>query len=109
MFLSIIGTILYTSPLLLNRYSTDFTDKINFSSGNWGAWRGGLQQGLETPILGIGPSGTRFSCQKLSKKEHWLPGKNYCGNHPHNFYVQLFAETGFLGLIIGPVYLLVSY
>ena len=101
LFLSIIGTILYTSPLLLNRYSTDFIDKINFSSGNWGAWRGGLQQGLETPILGIGPSGTRLSCQKLSKKEHWLPGKNYCGNHPHNFYVQLFAETGLLGLIIG--------
>ena len=31
----------------------------------------------------------------------WLPGKNYCGNHPHNFYIQLFAETGIIGLILG--------
>ena len=21
---------------------------------------------------------------------------NYCGNHPHNYYIQLFAETGIL-------------
>ena len=26
---------------------------------------------------------------------------NYCGNHPHNFYVQLFAEAGIIGLIFG--------
>ena len=97
MFFSTIGIITINNPLMLNRYTTDFIDKINFTSGNWGAWRGGLQQGLETPFIGIGPSGTRFSCVKLSEKEHWLPGKNYCGNHPHNFYVQLFAETGILG------------
>ena len=30
-----------------------------------------------------------------------LPGKNHCGNHPHNFYIQLFAETGILGLTFG--------
>ena len=30
-----------------------------------------------------------------------MPGKNYCGNHPHNFYIQLFAETGIIGLIFG--------
>ena len=30
----------------------------------------------------------------------WLPGKNYCGNHPHNFYIQIFAETGLIGLIL---------
>ena len=29
----------------------------------------------------------------------WLPGKNYCGNHPHNFYFQLFSDTGLIGLI----------
>ncbi|MDC1296315.1 O-antigen ligase family protein [Pseudomonadota bacterium] len=99
--ISTIGIILHKNPILLNRYSTDFIDKINFTSGNWGAWRGGIQQGLESPIIGIGPSGTRFSCIELSQKKHWLPGENYCGNHPHNFYVQLFAETGLLGLTFG--------
>jgi len=101
LFITIIGTIVGNNAWLLDRYSTDFVDKMNFTSGNWGAWRGGIQQGLEKPFIGIGPSGTRFSCVELSKKEHWLPGKNYCGNHPHNFYVQLFGETGVLGLIFG--------
>ena len=101
LFFSTIAIITINNPLMLYRYTTDFVDKINFDSGNWGAWRGGLQQGLETPFIGIGPSGTRFSCVTLSEKKHWLPGKNYCGNHPHNFYVQLFAETGSLGLLVG--------
>ena len=49
------------------------------------------------PFLGIGPSGTRHNCKYLNEKDvNWLPGRNYCGNHPHNFYVQLFAETGIL-------------
>ena len=68
----------------------------------WGAWRGGIQQTLKNPIIGIGPSGTRKTCSKLNAEfPKWLPGKNYCGNHPHNFYIQLSAETGFIGLIIG--------
>ena len=37
----------------------------------------------------------------LEKETSWFPGKNYCGNHPHNFYIQLFAETGVVGLIFG--------
>ena len=77
---------------------------INVSENNpwWGSWRGGIQQGILTPIKGIGPSGTRNTCKYLDTKlPEWLPGKNYCGNHPHNFYVQLFAETGVIGLILG--------
>ena len=74
---------------------------FNFKDENpyWGAWRGGIQQGLTTPIFGIGANGTRKTCKDLPP--HWLPGKNYCGNHPHNFYVQLFAETGLVGLLFG--------
>ncbi len=101
LFFSTIGILTINNSLMFYRYTTDLIDKINFASGNWGAWRGGLQQGLETPFIGIGPSGTRFSCIKLSEIKHWLPGENYCGNHPHNFYVQLFAETGILGLLVG--------
>ena len=68
----------------------------------WGAWRGGIQQALITPVKGIGPSGTRKSCTNLNTNlPDWLPGKNFCGNHPHNFYIQLFAEAGVIGLIFG--------
>ena len=68
----------------------------------WGSWRGGIQQGLITPVIGIGPSGTRNTCANLDTNlPAWLPGYNYCGNHPHNFYIQLFAEVGAIGLLFG--------
>ena len=83
---------------------SSLNDESKITNPYWGAWRGGIQQGLKTPIKGIGPSGTRKTCQHLNNNDfEWLPGKNYCGNHPHNFYVQLFAETGIIGLMIGMV------
>jgi O-antigen ligase len=92
-------------PDLTNRFGKQFLKQIpivNFDTGYWGAWRGGIQQGLLNPIKGIGPSGTRNTCANLDTNlPEWLPGKNYCGNHPHNFYVQLFAEVGTVGLILG--------
>lgn len=94
-------------PDLSNRYGAQFVNSIpitNTSDDNthWGAWRGGIQQGLINPIKGIGPSGTRNTCANLDTNlPKWLPGKNYCGNHPHNFYIQLFAEVGVIGLFIG--------
>ena len=101
--------VLVVRPDLGNRFGREFINHIplvNTSQENpyWGAWRGGIQQGLLAPMKGIGPSGTRNSCQNLDTSlPEWLPGKNYCGNHPHNFYIQLFAETGFVGLIFGLV------
>mgnify|MGYP001221046698 CR=1 FL=1 len=94
-------------PDLTSRFGKDFIRQIpltNTADTNpyWGSWRGGIQQAILTPIKGIGPSGTRKTCQNLDTNlPHWLHGKNYCGNHPHNFYIQLFAETGIIGLIIG--------
>ena len=94
-------------PDLSDRFGKQLINAIpltNTSDNNpyWGAWRGGIQQGLLKPIKGIGPSGTRNTCATLDTSlPKWLPGKNYCGNHPHNFYVQLFAETGIVGLLIG--------
>lgn len=94
-------------PDLGQRFNKHFFEHIPFFNTNdkntyWGAWRGGIQQGLTTPFIGIGPSGTRKTCKNLDEKLFPnLPGKNYCGNHPHNFYIQLFAETGFIGLLIG--------
>ena len=94
-------------PDLSDRFGKQFLKSIpivNFETPYWGSWRGGIQQGLLTPIKGIGPSGTRNTCKILpSSLPNWLPGKNYCGNHPHNFYVQLFAEVGIIGLIFGCV------
>ena len=100
-------TVFVSRPDLGNNFTSNFVKQIpivNTDTGYWGSWRGGIQQALITPIKGIGPSGTRKTCKNLDTKlPSWLPGKNYCGNHPHNFYIQLFAETGIIGLIIGCV------
>ena len=96
----------WNSTVIIKSNDVDIVNIQNKTKTNpyWGAWRGGIQQALTTPIKGIGPSGTRKTCQDLEKEGfEWLPGKNYCGNHPHNFYIQLFAETGIIGLTIGIV------
>ena len=48
---------------------------------------------LNKPILGHGPKSFRIKCDDF---------KNYdigCNMHPHNTYLQLLSETGFLGFI----------
>ena len=109
LFIEILAVfVLFVSrPDLSSKYGANFLSSIpltNTSDDNsyWGAWRGGIQQGLTNPIKGVGPSGTRKTCANLDTKlPKWLPGRNYCGNHPHNFYIQLFAEVGVIGLLLG--------
>ena len=103
-FLAVMAVFLIR-PDLGNNFTNNFVKQIpivNTDTGYWGSWRGGIQQGLMTPFKGIGPSGTRNTCSSLDTTQpEWLPGENYCGNHPHNIYVQLFAEVGIIGLILG--------
>ena len=48
---------------------------------------------LDNPILGIGPA----MFEELCKKDiYFFDGG--CASHPHNFYIQLLAETGIVGL-----------
>ena len=48
---------------------------------------------LDKPILGHGPKMFRVIC----KDEKYAVGTLPCMTHPHNFYVQLLAETGIIG------------
>ena len=112
LFLIVIIITSITNPKTLNRYTDNFLNRIpiiNYSEKNtyWGAWRTGIHQGIKNPFFGVGPSGTRYMCKKLENEPvKWLPGKNFCGNHPHNFYLQLFGETGLFGLILGTLMIL---
>ena len=49
----------------------------------------------DKPILGHGPKMFRVNC--MDKK--YAVGITPCMNHPHNFYVQLLAETGIIGFL----------
>ena len=104
--LLILTSLLGFNKTYYDRYVTHFFKSIpivNTSNDNsyWGAWRSGIQQGLIKPVIGLGPSSSRKHCKILPEKGiDWLPGKNYCGNHPHNYYIQIFAETGLVGLTL---------
>jgi O-antigen ligase len=48
---------------------------------------------LDKPIFGHGPKMFRVIC----KNKKYAEGIHSCDIHPHNFYVQLLAETGIIG------------
>ena len=48
---------------------------------------------LDKPLAGHGPKMFRVIC----KDEKYAVGITPCMTHPHNFYVQLLAETGIIG------------
>jgi len=48
---------------------------------------------LDKPIFGHGPKMFRVIC----KDEKYATGISPCMTHPHNFYIQLLAETGIIG------------
>ena len=48
---------------------------------------------LDKPIFGHGPKMFRVIC----KDEKYATGITPCMTHPHNFYIQLLAETGIIG------------
>jgi len=50
---------------------------------------------LDKPILGHGPKMFRVKCSD----PQYAVGISPCSTHPHNFYVQLLAETGILGFL----------
>src|SRR6056300_322334 len=49
----------------------------------------------DQPIFGHGPKMFRVIC----KDEKYATGVNPCMTHPHNFYIQLLAETGIIGFL----------
>ena len=49
----------------------------------------------DKPLLGHGPKMFRVKC----KDEKYAVGMFPCSSHPHNFYIQLLAETGIIGFL----------
>ena len=56
---------------------------------------------LDKPFFGHGPKMFRVVCKKYIQND-----TNYgCSTHPHNNYIQLLGETGFIGFL----FLLISF
>jgi O-antigen ligase len=62
----------------------------NYSDSPYGKlWNAGIDMGLKNWIFGIGPMHFESYCNDMT---------DFCRYHPHNIYIELFAETGIIGL-----------
>ena len=67
------------------------------SSDYYRVMGGGVMAFLDSPLLGIGTANYRALCPDILAE-----GSAFrCDNHPHNFYIQMLAETGILGFFAG--------
>ena len=83
----------------VERFTTAISNDLPTGSGSdyFRVMGGGVIAFLEAPLLGIGTANYRDLCADI------LPGESSfrCDNHPHNYYIQMLAETGILGFATG--------
>jgi O-antigen ligase len=88
--------IILSSSVVKNRMLLEPASTITksiFTSGHNSLIRTAYNMFLDKPIFGHGPKMFRIIC----KDEKYAIGISPCDKHPHNFYVQLLAETGIIG------------
>ena len=81
------------------RFTTAILDDlpIGVDSDYYRVMGGGVMAFLDSPLLGLGTANYRDLCADILAE-----GSAFrCDNHPHNFYIQLLAETGILGFAAG--------
>lgn len=74
-----------------------------FSEQHTGHYESAIKMFMSNPIIGIGPKMFREECEK----SEYDTIKYACTTHPHNTYIQLLAETGFIGF--AQIFLLFIY
>ena len=93
--------VMFASPNIGNRFIDRFISELPTQSDSpyLRVWNGSIDAFQTAPLLGIGPDNYRLQCADISAGQPDVD----CHTHPHNFYLQIAAETGLVGLIAGSV------
>ena len=86
---------MFLSPLKNMEIIDGFEKIIIFTPAHDSLIRTAYNMFESQPIFGHGPKMFRIKCAD----QKYAEGISPCITHPHNFYVQLLAETGFLGFL----------
>ena len=94
---------LISSDALRERFLVEAPDRLPWleTSDYYPAWTGGIKTGFLEPIFGVGASQYYHHCKSLQLSGNLdILGVDKCSWHPHNVFIQVFAETGIIGLIL---------
>lgn len=98
------GLLLGTVDGLHERFVYSFAHRLPWmaTSDYYDAWVGGLRVGLLNPIIGVGADNFEAYCnvQKQAGQLADALKVSKCHPHPHHLYIQVFAETGIIGLLL---------
>lgn len=80
---------------IIKTYKKDTKSDLPYIS----IWRLAYDDFIENKFFGIGIKNFRNHCDSYNKKIviHEKYGKNACTTHPHNFILEILAETGLVG------------
>lgn len=83
---------------LFFKFTTSLFDGISDTqnSGYIQLWQTGLEMFKTAPLTGTGVGMFRFLCEHTMYATSFVPK---CDNHPHQYYVQVLAETGLIGFV----------
>ena len=98
-FSIVILSVLMFQGSMGGRFTTAILDDlpIGVDSDYYRVMGGGIMAFLDSPLLGLGTANYRDLCADILAEG----GAFRCDNHPHNFYIQLLAESGILGFAAG--------
>ena len=91
------------SPDVGNRFVNKFIEQLPIHSQSvyYKTMMPGVMAFEQSPITGIGTGNFRLMCDKITQNATNLE----CHPHPHNYYIQLAAETGIIGLVLGIIFM----
>tara|TARA_B100001175_G_scaffold295481_1_gene283582 strand:+ start:23709 stop:24920 length:1212 start_codon:yes stop_codon:yes gene_type:complete len=95
---------IYFSPQIKNRFLEQTFLKVNFLENHILLFKSAVNIGLDSPIIGSGYRSFQIKC---SEEKYYINDSPQCSTHPHNTYIQLFAELGIIGVVF--IFLFFSY